>query len=200
MPSRHPLALLLVTAACLALALASCKSTPEITGRVMARGRVALPANAVLEVQVADVTRTDEAPVVVARRTYSPIGEPPWPFTLRADNLRSLGLARVYALQVRVTVDGKPRLVARRRTLVDPARLADTLEVLVEPVPRTVGVLGDGPAGDAAGLWNPPGRPVTLPAPISAPVASLAAGPPPGRVRGLHSQPETPECPPSPVR
>jgi uncharacterized lipoprotein YbaY len=196
MPPRHPLTPILA-AAC--LVLASCQGPPEIAGRVVPRGKVALPANAVLEVQVADVSRSDEAPVVVARRTYSPLGAAPWSFTLRVDSLRSLDSRHTYALQARVLVDGKPRLVSRRRTFVNPARLADTLEVTVEPVPRTVGAVIGGPARRAAGLWNPRGRPVTLPAPIPAPVASLAAGSPPDRARGAYSQPERSACPPCPV-
>lgn len=199
MPSRHLLARKLAAAAVLALVLASCQAPPEIAGRVVTSGKVVLPANAVLEVQVADVSRRDEAPVIVARRTYTPLGEAPWPFTLRADSLRGLDSTHVYALQARVLVDGKPRLVSKRRTVVRPSRLADTLEVVVEPVPRTVGARIGGPGRFAAELWNPPGRPVTLPAPISPIVARLAAVPAPERAREPHSQPESPECPPSPV-
>jgi len=201
MPSRHPLAHRLAAAAvlALALALASCKAPPEISGRVVPRGKVTLPANAVLEVQVADVSRQDQAPVVVARRTYTPLGAPPWPFTLRADSLRGLDSTRVYSLQARVLVDGKPRLVSKRRTVLNPARLADTLEVVVEPVPRTVGARVGGPGPHPAGLWNPPGGPVTLAAPNPPLVASLAAGPAPDRVRRSHFQPERSACPPSPA-
>jgi uncharacterized lipoprotein YbaY len=199
MPSRHPSARKLAAAAVLALALASCKAPPEIAGRVVPRGKVALPADAVLEIQVADVTRRDEAPLVLARRTYTPLGEAPWRFTLRADSLRGLDSTHVYSLQARVLVGGKPQLVSKRRTVLNPARLADTLEVVVEPVPRTVGARIGGPGGRPAGLWNPPGRPVTLPAPNPPLVARLAADPAPDRACGTHSQTESPACPPSPA-
>jgi uncharacterized lipoprotein YbaY len=208
MRPRTPLALTLA-AACLLLVAASCKSTPppQLAGRVVTKAKVALPPNAVLEVQVADVTRTDAAPVVVARRTISPLGAPPWAFTLRADSLAALDPSHVYSLTARVLVDGKPRLVSKKRTLVNPARLADTLEVAVEPVPRTVGVRfgppaapGVAPGTDAADLWNPPVGPVTLPAPNPPLVASFAAGPVADRARGPQSPTEKPACPPSPVR
>lgn len=174
---RTPPARLLL-AGCVALALASCQSPPEITGRVTPRAPVRLPANAVLEVQVSDVSRADAAPVVVAKRAYARIGEAPWRFTLRADSLKALDRTRVYAVQARVVVDGKPALVSKRRTLVDPARLADTLDVVVEAVPRTIGAVPGTPAPPGAlRLWNPPGRPVTLAAPIPPPVASPAGEP-----------------------
>lgn len=172
---RPPLAPILITAA-LALAAGSCQSPPEITGRVTPRARVELPANAVLEVQVADVSRADAAPVVVARRTYSPLGSAPWSFTLRGDGVRELDPGHVYAIQARVVVDGRPRLVSKRRTIVDPGRLADTLEVVVEPVPRTLGARVGTVTGPLARLWNPPLRPATLPAPIPPPNARTAGG------------------------
>lgn len=199
---RPPLARILCIAA-FVLAIASCQSAPEITGRVTPRTRVDLPANAVLEVQVADVSRNDAAPVVVARRLYLGLGPAPWPFTLRADSLRALDPDRTYAVQARVLVNGKPRLVNKRRTLVDASRLADTIEVLVEPVPRTVGMRAPGPHGPGAGavrharLWNPPGAPATLRGPIPPPIEGLAAGPRPAPTRGEPAQTESPECPPT---
>jgi len=210
MRPRFPLALMLA-AACLPFVADSCKSNsppPQIAGRVVTTSRTALPPNAVLEVRVSDVTRTDEAPVVVAQRSISPLGAPPWAFTLRADSVASLDPTHVYSLTARVMVDGKPRLVSKRRTIVDPARLADTLEVSVEPVPRTVGARLGAPGGaprdarsaNRADLWNPPVRPATLPAPNPALVASFAAGPVADRARGPQSPTENPACPPSPAR
>lgn len=182
LPAARPL--LPALALVLALAAASCRpgrEVPEIHGRVAPRAPVTLPEGAVLEVQVADVTRADAAPVVVAKRTYEKLGAAPWRFSLRADSLAALDPAHEYAVQARVLVDGKPRLVSKRRTLVDPAKLADTLDVVVEPVPRTVGARTGAPSGapaaDAARAWNPPGRPATLPAPISTLLRGPAGGP-----------------------
>lgn len=179
---RFPTARFLPAALVIALALTagSCRQgqkAPEIHGRVSPRAPVTLPESAVLEVQVADVTRADAAPVIVAKRTYAKLGPAPWRFSLRADSLAALDPARDYAVQARVLVDGKPRLVSKRRTLVDPAKLADTLDVSVEPVPRTVGVRVGAPAPGVARAWNPPGRPVTLPAPIPTPFHRPAGGP-----------------------
>jgi len=186
---------------CLAFALASCRTPPpEIHGRVTPRAPVTLPENAVLEVQVADVTRPNDAPVVVARRLYMHLGAPPWRFTLRADSMAALDPAHAYAVQARVLVRGKPLLVNKRRTLVDPARLADTLDVMVEAVPRTVGARIGAPAPGAPRIWNPPGRPATLPEPISPPITDLADGSYPTPERGALAQTERPECPPCPAR
>lgn len=206
---RPRIPILLTLAAFVLFVGASCKSPPQLrlVGRVVPRTPVALPPEALLEVQVADVTRTDAAPLIVARCIIQPLGVPPWKFTLRADSLASLDPSHIYSLTARVLADGKLRLVSRRRTVVDPARLADTLEVVVEPAPRTVGALfraaPEAPvsasASDGADLWNPPGRPVTLPAPKPA-LVSFAAGPVAGRARGPHSPTETTACPPSPAR
>lgn len=177
---RFPNARFLLPALVLALAAGACRpgqKPPEIHGRVSPRPAVTLPEGAVLEVQVADVTRTDAAPVVVAKRAYAKLGPSPWRFSLRADSLEALDPAHEYAVQARVLVDGKPRLVSKRRTVVDPAKLADTLDVVVEPVPRTVGTRVGAPAPGAARAWNPPGCPATLPAPVSTPSPGPAGGP-----------------------
>ncbi len=174
MRPRFPLILL---GGCLAVALGSCRaSRPEILGLVHPRSTVTVPAGAELEVQVADVTRENEAPVVIARRLYGPLGAPPWPFQLRADSLSVLDPRHAYAVQARVLLHGRPLFVSKRRTTVNPARLADTLEVVVEPVPRTVGVLPGAPAGEAPGAWNPRERPATLPSPVSTRSTGLAGG------------------------
>ncbi len=173
---RSPLARILAFAG-VALAVASCQAPPSVTGRVSPRARVELPHDAVLEVQVADVSRPDAAPVVIVRRDYTRLGSSPWPFTLSGSGVRALDPTHVYAVQARILVDGRPALVNKRRTVVDPTRLSDTLDVIVDPVARTVGVLPDGAASPRAGLWNPPGAPATLPAPMLPPPDRSARGP-----------------------
>jgi putative lipoprotein len=185
--------------ACVALALGSCQSPPEIHGRVTPREAITLPATAVLEVKVVDVSRPDQAPIIVARRVYTPLGAAPWPFTMRPDTMSTLDPDHGYAVQARVLVDGKPVLVNKRRTYVNPARLADTLNIIVEPVPRTVGVRIGAPVPTAPGLWNPLVRPVTFAAPIPPPFASLAAGSDPVPADEFFSMTKRPECPPSPA-
>ena len=197
MPSRSRV-LATCVAACIALALSSCKDQLEIHGRVTSRGTITLPANAVLEVKVVDVSRPDQAPIVVARRTYASLGTAPWPFTLSPDTLSVLDPDHGYAVQARVLVDGKAVLVNKRRTYVNPAKLADTLEIVVEPVPRTVGARLGAPARSASGLWNPLVPPATLPAPIPAPSASIAAAfdaVPPDEFSSMTKRPECPPCP-----
>jgi uncharacterized lipoprotein YbaY len=198
MPSRSRVSTACAVA-CVALALGSCQSPPEIHGRVTPRETIALPATAVLEVKVVDVSRPDQAPIVVARRIYSPLGTAPWPFTLRPDTMSTLDPDHGYAVQARILVDGKPVMVNKRRTYVNPARLADTLTIVVEPVPRTVGARIGAPARTAPGLWNPSVAPATLPAPIPPPSASLAAGSVPVPADELFSMTKRPECPPSPA-
>ena len=205
MPARTSPIRLLAAASLLAV-LASCRVVPgpvEVVGRVVVartRTAVTVPADAVLEVQVADVTRADQAPLVVVRRTFTPLGQPPWPFTFRGDSLGGLDSTHVYALQARVTVAGRPLLVSKKRHRLDPARLADTLEVIVEPTGRTVGVRPGGEPERLALRWNPPGRPATLPARFSAPSSRPAAVPPAERARDPFPPPEAFACPPTPAR
>jgi len=195
---RPPLARILAFAG-VVLALASCQSPPSVTGRVTPRAQVDLPPDAVLEVQVADVSRTDAAPVVVARRDYTSLGSAPWSFTLGGNGVRALDPTHVYAVQARVLVDGRPALVNKRRTLVNPTRLADTLTVIVEPVARTVGVLPEGGARPRAGLWNPPGAPATLAAPMLPPLSRSADGPATAPADAMTLPTTRAECPACPA-
>jgi len=199
MPSRSR-AFTTCAIACVAFALVSCKTPLEIHGRVTPRESIVLPATAVLEVKVVDVSRPDQAPIVVAKRIYALVGAGPWPFTLSPDTMSVLDPDHGYAVQARVLVDGKPVMVNKRRTYVNPAKLADTLEIVVEPVPRTVGIRIGAPARTAPGLWNPPVPPVTLAAPIPPPFASLAAGSHAVPDDEFFSMTKRPECPPSPAR
>lgn len=205
MLARPSVPRLLAVAALLAT-LGACRMPAgpvDVTGRVVvARTRTAVPvpADAVLEVQVADVTRADQAPLVIVRRTFTPLGQPPWPFTFRADSLSGLDSTHVYALQARVTVNGRPLLVSKKRHRLDPAHLADTLEVIVEPTGRTVGARVGGPPEALALRWNPSGRPATLPARFSAPLSRPAAAAELERARDSFPPPEAFACPPTPAR
>ena len=199
MPSRFR-AFTTCAVACVAFALVSCKTQLEIHGRVTPRETVALPATAVLEVKVVDVSRPDQAPIVVAKRLFALEGAGPWPFTLSPDTMSVLDPDHGYAVQARILVDGKPVMVNKRRTYVNPAKLADTLNIVVEPVPRTVGARIGAPARTAPGVWNPPVPPATLAAPIPPPSASLAAGSHTVPDDEFFSMTKRPECPPCPAR
>ncbi len=122
----------------IAIGSISCRAPLEVTGTVSYRVRMKLPPTAVLEVQLADVSRSDVPAVILARRTYTSLAAPPYAFALRPD-VRLLDPHGTYAVQARILVDGKLVMVNTRRAKVDNAAPTKPVEVQVEPVPRTVG-------------------------------------------------------------
>ena len=130
--------LLLCAAAALALAAASCQKPPEVTGTVTYRGRAAMPAAAVLEVQLADVSKPNAPAVILARRTYTSLVGPPYHFALRPD-VRNLDPHGTYAVQARILVAGKLFMVNTRRAAVNRANPTLPIEVRLDPVPTTIG-------------------------------------------------------------
>ena len=122
----------------LAFASLSCQQPLDLTGTVTYRGSMQLPPTSVLEVQLADVSRADAPAVILARRTYTSLAAPPYAFTLRPD-VRQLDPHGTYAVQARILVDGKLFMVNTRRAKVDNAAPTKPIEVLLVPVPRTVG-------------------------------------------------------------
>ena len=122
----------------LAFTSLSCQRPLELTGTVTCPARMKLPPNAVLEVQLADVSRADAPAVIIARRTYTSLATPPYAFTLRPD-VRQLDSHATYAVQARILVDGKLFMVNTRRAKVDNAVPTKPIGVLLVPVPRTVG-------------------------------------------------------------
>lgn len=129
---------LVATTLLLALASLSCRQPLELTGTVTFRGRTALPPNAVLEVQLADVSRSDAPAVILARRTYTSLGAPPFAFALRPE-VRQLDPRGTYAVQARILVGEQLFMVNRRRAKIDNAAPTKPIEVQLDPVPRTVG-------------------------------------------------------------
>lgn len=120
------------------LTLAGCREPIEVIGTVSYQARIALPPDAVLEMQLADVSRTDIPPVILARQSYTGLGKPPFPFRLRPE-LRDLDSLATYAVQARMLVQGKLFMVNRRRATIDKANPLRPVEVKLDPVPRTVG-------------------------------------------------------------
>jgi putative lipoprotein len=88
-------------------------STPPsdavVTGSVTYRERSALPADAVVRVQLSDVSRQDAAAIPVAQATVTPAGrQVPLPFELRYDPA-AIDSTHTYA--VRATIESGGRLI-----------------------------------------------------------------------------------------
>ncbi|SNR64547.1 YbaY family lipoprotein [Hymenobacter mucosus] len=115
----------LLPALCVVSLLGACTATPSspggagttapvvvtvkdsITGTVTYRERMALPASAVVRLQLQDVSRQDVAATVVDSVTIRPNGrQVPLAFTLRYDTAR-IQENVTYALQARIVADGQ---------------------------------------------------------------------------------------------
>ena len=80
-----------------------------VTGRVTYRERSALPPDAVVRVQLSDVSRQDAAPIPIAQATLTPAGrQVPVPFELRYDP-DAIDSTHTYA--VRATIESGGRLI-----------------------------------------------------------------------------------------
>jgi putative lipoprotein len=74
-----------------------------IAGEVTYRERIALPPDAVLVVELADVSLADAPATVIAKRRIAPTGQVPIKFDIGFDP-EAIQKGRTYALQARITV------------------------------------------------------------------------------------------------
>ena len=79
----------------------------SVTGTLAYRERIALPPDAVVHVQLLDVSRQDVAAMVIDSVTIRPNGrQVPLPFTLHYDTARIQDNA-TYAVQARISANGQ---------------------------------------------------------------------------------------------
>lgn len=97
-------------ATCCSLALllgsSGCVATPgqsSLSGTATYRERMALPADAVFEATLEDVSRADAAAEVIGRTRLESPGQPPIKFTIAYDPAR-IDAARRYTVRARITV------------------------------------------------------------------------------------------------
>jgi putative lipoprotein len=83
-------------------------SRAAVTGSVTYRERSALPPDAVVRVQLADVSRQDAAAIPVAQATLTPAGrQVPLPFELRYDP-KAIDSTHTYAVRATIESGGRP--------------------------------------------------------------------------------------------
>jgi putative lipoprotein len=90
-----------------------------LKGELMYRERIALPPNAVLSVQLADVSLADASAVVIGERKVAPAGQVPIKFEISFDPA-VIRPGMIYALQARITVDDRLLFISDTRHQVDP--------------------------------------------------------------------------------
>ncbi|HMQ33380.1 MAG TPA: YbaY family lipoprotein [Chloroflexaceae bacterium] len=102
---------LLATLVLLAVpALASAQQTPAaVSGTLSTRDRAAIPANAVVTVQIAQVATAGQPGQVIAEQRFTTNGaQPPYRYSITYDPGR-VDAARQYTAQANITVNGQPR-------------------------------------------------------------------------------------------
>lgn len=90
-----------------------------VTGEVLYRERIALPANAVLEVQLADVSLADAPAKILGAQKIDPAGQVPIRFAIPFDPT-AIKTNMTYALQARISVDDQLWFINDVRHSLDP--------------------------------------------------------------------------------
>jgi putative lipoprotein len=142
MPNSRALIVLAIAAMFLALPTAAlAQNTSTVTGTANIRQRIALPNNAVVAVQLAEVRQGAPA-LVIAEQTFSTNGaQSPIPFTLQYDKAR-INTNATYIVQGNIKVNGQLRYTTttayRVITQGSPTNVAVVMEAATS-LPNTSG-------------------------------------------------------------
>ena len=90
-----------------------------IAGEVTYRERIALPTDAVLVVELADVSLADAPAIVIAKSRIAPTGQVPIKFDIGFDP-KAILKGRTYALQARITVGERLMFITDTGHRLDP--------------------------------------------------------------------------------
>jgi uncharacterized lipoprotein YbaY len=105
-----------------------------VSGTVTYLQRSALPPQAIIEVQLVDVSRADAPAIVIDTQTIEAAGrQVPFAFELTYDPAQ-IDERFTYAVQARITVDGELRFISTRSYQVITRGNPNTVEVIVDPV------------------------------------------------------------------
>jgi len=134
---------LAIAAVLLALpAAALAQNTSSVTGTINLRQRVALPNNAIITVQLADISRQGVPAPVLAQQTITANGaQAPFPFTLQYDK-GQITTTGIYIVQGNIKVNGQLRYTTttafRVITHGNPTSIGVTMDA-VGSLPNTAG-------------------------------------------------------------
>jgi putative lipoprotein len=123
--------------------VASAQSPAAVSGTLTYRERVALPANAIVTVQIAEL-RAGAAPQVIAEQRFTTNGaQPPFRYTISYDPAR-INASAQYTIQSNISVDGQARFSTNQvyRVITGGAPVSDVNIVLVssgQRLPQTSG-------------------------------------------------------------
>lgn len=130
---RHIAAAVAATLATMLLCPTSVLAKPRtLDGTVTYRERMALPPSAIVEVRLVDVSLVDAPSTTIARTSLKGRRQVPIRYRLRFDDA-SIKAGRRYALQARITVDGRLWFTTTTHHAIF-AGGADNTDILVERV------------------------------------------------------------------
>ena len=118
-----------------------------IKGDVIYRERIALPPEAKLIVELADVSLADAPAKIIGDVTIDPISGPPIPFSIDYDSSK-LEPGHTYALQARISAGDTLWFVNESRHSFDPEQLQSKYDIQVVMVGRSE------TSGEATGLFG----------------------------------------------
>ncbi|MGX7872224.1 YbaY family lipoprotein [Mesorhizobium sp. ORM6] len=107
-----------------------------VRGEVIYRERIALPPSAELSVQLADVSLADAPAKIVGEQKIRPAGQVPISFEIKFDP-SVIQPRMTYALQARITVDGRLLFISDMRHQLDPLTDAPQTIMLKMVTPST---------------------------------------------------------------
>lgn len=108
-------------------------STAAVSGTLTYRDRVAIPANAVVTVQIAEVPTAGRPGAVIAEQRFTTNGaQPPFRYSITYDPAR-IDNAKQYTVQANITVNGQPRYSSNavNRVITGGAPVSNVNVVLV---------------------------------------------------------------------
>jgi uncharacterized lipoprotein YbaY len=134
---------LAIAAALLTLpAAALAQNTSSVTGTINIGQRITFPNNAIVTVQLADISRQGAPAQVLAQQSFSANGaQAPFPFTLQYDK-GQITTSGIYIVQGNIKIDGQLRYTTTRPFRVitqgNPTATTVTMDV-VGALPNTAG-------------------------------------------------------------
>lgn len=116
------------------------QASETISGTIFYRPRIALPPNAVIEVNLVDVSRADAAAITLASvKISSGNRQVPFPFKLLYD-AEQIDSRYTYAVQSRITVDGNLEFAATTQfPVITNGNPVENVEIQVDPVGQPAG-------------------------------------------------------------
>lgn len=129
------LKLVILIALALALLVGCAPSQPAVTGTIIHKEAVTLPADAVVIVKVEDVSRADAPAITIAEQTIKHPKNFPIPFEVKYDPAQ-IDPRYSYALRVRIESEGKLIFINTSRYAVITRDSPTQVEVAVDKVGR----------------------------------------------------------------